>query len=85
MNMNTLIRIVTIGALLLSFIGEERAQNVLDNKIYRVTGYKKGDTTIRSTSNYAEVIPPLSIYIPSAFTPNGWNITSRNVMLFCRW
>ena len=71
MNMNTLIRIVTIGALLLSFIGEGRAQNVLDNKIYRVTGYKMGDPTIRSTSNYAEVIPPLSIYIPSAFTPNG--------------
>lgn len=22
-------------------------------------------------SNYAEVIPPLSIYIPNAFTPNG--------------
>lgn len=47
------------------------AQNVLDNKIYRVTAYKNGDHTIVSTSNYAEVIPPLSVYIPSAFTPNG--------------
>lgn len=71
MNMNTLIRIITIGALLISLAAQSQAQNVLDNKIYRVTGYKKGDTTIRSTSNYAEVIPPLSIYIPSAFTPNG--------------
>lgn len=68
MNMNILIRIVTIGVLLLSLIGEGRAQNVLDNKIYRVTGYKMGDPTIRSTSNYAESIPPLSIYIPSAFS-----------------
>ena len=71
MNMNTLIRIITIGALLISLAAQSQAQNVLDNKIYRVTGYKRGDTTIRSTSNYAEVIPPLSIYIPSAFTPNG--------------
>lgn len=48
-----------------------RAQNVLDSKTYRVTAYKSGNTTITSTSNYAEVIPPLHIYIPSAFTPNG--------------
>jgi gliding motility-associated-like protein len=48
-----------------------RAQNVLDNSVYRVTAYKRGNTAITSTSNYAEVIPPVSIYIPSAFTPNG--------------
>jgi gliding motility-associated-like protein len=47
------------------------AQNVLDNKVYRVTAYKRGNNLITSTSNYAEVIPPLSVYIPSAFTPNG--------------
>lgn len=47
------------------------AQNVLENKIYRVTAYKLGDNRITSTSNYAEVIPPVSIYIPNAFTPNG--------------
>src|SRR5436190_15409756 len=46
-------------------------QTVLDNKIYRVTAYKLNSNTTTSTSNYAEVIPPLSIYIPSAFTPNG--------------
>ena len=39
--------------------------------MYRVTAYKSGNNTIASTSNYAEVIPPVSIYIPSAFTPNG--------------
>lgn len=47
------------------------AQNVLDNKTYRVTAYKNGNHLITSTSNYAEVIPPLSIFIPDAFTPNG--------------
>ena len=47
------------------------AQNVLDNKVYRVTAYKSGSPNITSTSNYAEVIPLLSIFIPDAFTPNG--------------
>lgn len=71
MNMNTLVRIITVGAILFCFSKQAEAQNVLDNKVYRVTGYKRGDNTIKSVSNYAEVIPPLSIYIPSAFTPNG--------------
>lgn len=46
-------------------------QDVLDNKIYKVTAVQRGNPAITSTSNYAEVIPPLSIYIPNAFTPNG--------------
>jgi len=46
-------------------------------KVYRVTAYKRGNNTITSTSNYAEVIPPLSIYIPSAFTPNGDGMNDR--------
>src|SRR6185295_2220503 len=47
------------------------AQNILENKMYRVTAYKSGNNNIVSTSNYAEVIPPLSVFIPNAFTPNG--------------
>ncbi len=47
------------------------AQNIVDNSIYRVTAYKQGNNTVTSTSNYAEIIPPLNLYIPSAFTPNG--------------
>jgi gliding motility-associated-like protein len=47
------------------------AQDVLPNKVYRVTAYKRGDVFVTSTSNYAEVIPPVSIYIPNAFSPNG--------------
>ena len=48
-----------------------QAQNVLDNKTYRVTALQRGNNSITSMSNYAEVIPPLSIYIQNAFTPNG--------------
>ncbi len=47
------------------------AQNISDNNIYRITAFKRGNTSISSTSNYVEVIPPLHLYIPSAFTPNG--------------
>ena len=47
------------------------AQTVLDNKTYRVTAYKKGDNSVYSVSNYAEVIPKPRLYIPNAFTPNS--------------
>jgi gliding motility-associated-like protein len=73
-----------------------RAQNVLESKVYRVTGYKAGNNSVTSTSNYAEVIPPLSIYIPSAFTPNGDGINDTfgvkgqgikdyRLLIFNRW
>lgn len=52
-------------------VGQTSAQNPQDNKIYRVTAIKRGDSTITSTSNHTELVPPLSIYIPNAFTPNG--------------
>jgi len=48
-----------------------QAQDILPNKVYRITAYQSGNNNIKSTSNYAEVIPPVSIFIPSAFTPNG--------------
>ncbi|REJ80839.1 MAG: gliding motility-associated C-terminal domain-containing protein [Bacteroidetes bacterium] len=48
-----------------------QAQDILPDKVYRVTAYKKGANHVSSTSNYAEVTPPTSIYIPNAFTPNG--------------
>jgi len=49
------------------------AQEVVENGIrkYRVTAYKEGDTTVKSVSNIAEIIPPMTLYIPNAFTPNG--------------
>ncbi|MBK6989474.1 MAG: hypothetical protein IPH33_15290 [Bacteroidetes bacterium] len=57
--MNTLIRIITIGALLISLAAQSQAQIVPDNKIYRVTGYKKGDAHIRVHQTMRRVIPPL--------------------------
>lgn len=47
------------------------AQNVITKYKYRVTAYKQGNNQIFSESNIAEVVPPLTMYIPNAFTPNG--------------
>lgn len=41
------------------------------NKKYRVTAYKLAGTTLTSLSNIAEAVPNPTMYIPSAFTPNG--------------
>ena len=73
-----------------------QAQDVLPNKIYRITAYKSGDNTVKSVSNYAEVIPPVSIFIPSAFTPNddgindsfgvkGEGIQNYQMLIYDRW
>ena len=48
-----------------------KAQSILGNKTYRVTAFKNGNHAVVSTSNYQEIVPPLSIFIPDAFTPNG--------------
>lgn len=72
------------------------AQHVTDNKVYRVIAYKKGNNSIYSVSNYAEVIPPISMYIPSAFTPNedgindtfgvkGEGISNFHIYIYNRW
>lgn len=54
-----------------AWIGSVAAQDVLPDKVYRVTAYKKGDISVTSRSNYAEVTPQQKLYIPNAFTPNG--------------
>ena len=89
-------KILFILAFLLAQAQLSSAQNLLENKVYRVTAYKSGNNAITSTSNYAEVIPPLSIYIPNAFTPNGdgindtfgvkgQGITNYRLLVFNRW
>jgi gliding motility-associated-like protein len=50
--------------------GQMFGQNMATYK-YRVTAYKMGNNQVLSESNIAEVTPPLSMYIPNAFTPNG--------------
>jgi gliding motility-associated-like protein len=73
-----------------------QAQDVLPNKVYRITAYRGGNNNIKSTSNYAEVIPPVSIFIPSAFTPNddgindsfgvkGEGIQNYKMLIYDRW
>ena len=38
---------------------------------YRVIAVNGGDQEIVSTSNTAEVVPDIFLYVPNAFTPNG--------------
>jgi gliding motility-associated-like protein len=63
---------------------------------YRITAYKKGDNSILSQSNIAEVTPPVNLYIPNAFTPNGdglndmfgaagQGISEFSMQVFNRW
>jgi gliding motility-associated-like protein len=65
-------------------------------KRYRVTGFKAANTSITSLSNTAEALPKATLYIPSAFTPNGdgindkfgvkaQNITDFNLRIYNRW
>ena len=51
--------------------GQLSAQSVIHKYKYRITAYKNGNNQVFSESNIAEVAPPLSLYIPNAFTPNG--------------
>lgn len=38
---------------------------------YRITAYKNGDPGISSQSNVAEVVLPMTLYVPNSFTPNN--------------
>ena len=71
------------------------AQNSVPSK-YRVTAYKSDDTTVISQSNIVEVMPPVNLYVPNAFTPNsdgtndtfgakGDGIIEFNIQIFNRW
>lgn len=65
-------------------------------KRYRVTAFKAANTTVYSLSNTAEALPKATMYIPSAFTPNGdgindffgvkaQNIAQFNLQIYNRW
>ncbi len=42
-----------------------------NKKTYRVVAIKKGDAQVESVSNHVQVLQPMEVYIPNAFTPNG--------------
>lgn len=47
------------------------AQSSQYSRKYRVVAYKFGNPQVWSMSNEVEVIPSMTLYIPSSFTPNG--------------
>jgi gliding motility-associated-like protein len=54
-----------------AFYSHLEAQTSAGSKRYRVTAYKASNASLSSLSNVAEAIPNPTMYIPSAFTPNG--------------
>lgn len=94
----------TLNSIFLSFIcittfmlciQDARAQ-VTSGKKYRVIAYKNGQPNVYSVSNEVIVIPPMTIYIPNTFTPNGdglndtfgisgESISEFNMKIFNRW
>jgi gliding motility-associated-like protein len=61
-----------------------------------VIAYKSGDPTVFSISNEAEIVPPMALYIPNTFTPNGDGMNDSfgvageaiqefNIQVYNRW
>jgi gliding motility-associated-like protein len=89
-------RIVLALAFVL-LVGALKAQEAPDGKRrYRVTAFKSYNTEITSLSNTADAFPKSTLYIPSAFTPDGdgvndafgakgKNIISLKMKIYNRW
>ena len=91
--------LVMVSVLAFSSISEAQSVSPLTSngsKRYRVTAYKLSNASLSSLSNVAEAIPNPTMYIPSAFTPNGdgvndffgvkaEGIKSFNLQIFNRW
>jgi gliding motility-associated-like protein len=79
------------------FWGVANAQEAPDGKRrYRVTAFKATDLSVSSLSNTADAFPKSTLYIPSAFTPDGdgvndafgvkgKNIVSLKMKIYNRW
>lgn len=68
---NFLRKCLVVLASMFTFYSYSEAQTSAGNKLYRVTAYKLSNASLSSLSNVAEAIPNPTMYIPSAFTPNG--------------
>ncbi len=91
--------LVIVLVLAFSSISDAQSVSPLSSnggKQYRVTAYKLANASLSSLSNVAEAIPNPTMYIPSAFTPNGEGINdffgvkaegikSFNLQIFNRW
>jgi gliding motility-associated-like protein len=96
MNATANFRILTI-VLLMLFTWGINAQEAPDGKRrYRVTAFKAYNTEVTSLSNTADAYPKSTLYIPSAFTPDGdgvndafgvkgKNIISLKMKIYNRW
>ena len=90
---------VIVTALLLlelSGLAQDATESNTARVNYRVTAVSNADASIISESNIVEVHPPIQIYVPSAFTPNGDGlndkfgavgngIASYELTVFTRW
>jgi gliding motility-associated-like protein len=68
---NFLRKSLWVIASMFAFYSHLEAQTSAGSKRYRVTAYKASNASLSSLSNVAEAIPNPTMYIPSAFTPNG--------------
>src|SRR5436190_13007614 len=53
------------------FVISNGFSQVQQSRKYRVTGHSLSNLSVVSVSNEAEIVPAMTIYVPSAFTPNG--------------
>ena len=97
-NMNALAKFRVLAVLAVMFLTiTANAQEAPDGKRrYRVTAFKSYNTEITSMSNTADAYPKSTLYIPSAFSPDGdgvndafgvkgKNIISLKMKIYNRW
>ena len=97
MNAKVTYKSILFIAIITIWCGVLQAQNAPDGKRrYRVTAFKSYDLDVPSLSNTADAFPKATLYIPSAFTPDGdgvndafgvrgKNIISLKMKIYNRW
>jgi len=91
-----LITKLTFAVLLLTLQASNTYSQVQISRKYRIVAYKAGNPQVFSVSNEAEITPPMSLYVPNTFTPNGDGINDTfgvageavkdfNIQVYNRW